>query len=114
MAIEPGTYDMKIQRRSDHSENFEAVVKATNAAINLTGYTLTSQVWDSGRTTKAADATMTITNAAGGLFTWKVTDTQTTTFTANEYKYDILFTNGSGDKEYWIEGTIYMDEGYTA
>jgi len=114
MAIEPGTYDMKIQRRSDHAVDFEAVVKATNAAINLTGYTLTSQVWDSGRTTKAADATMTITNAAGGLFTWKVTDTQTTTFTTNEYKYDILFTNGSGDKEYWIEGTIYMDEGYTA
>jgi hypothetical protein len=113
MAIAPGTYDMTIQRRSDHSVNFEAK-DSNNAAINLTGYTLTSQVWDSGRTTKAADATMTITNAAGGLFTWKVTDTQTTTFTADEYKYDILFTNGSGDKEFWVEGTIYMSQGYTA
>ena len=114
MAIDPGTYDMKIQRRSDHSVNFEAKVQTTNAAINLTGYTLTSQVWDSGRTTKAADATMTITNAAGGLFTWKVTDTQTALLTADEYNYDILFTNGSGDKEYWVEGTIYMSQGYTA
>jgi len=113
MAIAPGTYDMTIQRRSDHSVNFEAK-DSNNAAINLTGYTLASQVWDSGRTTKAADATMTITNAAGGLFTWKVTDTQTTTFTSEEYKYDILFTDGSGNKEFWVEGTIYMSEGYTA
>ena len=113
MAIAPGTYDMTIQRRSDHSVNFEAK-DSSSAAINLTGYTLTSQVWDSGRTTKAADATMTITNAAGGLFTWKVTDTQTALLTADEYNYDILFTNGSGDKEYWVEGTIYMSQGYTA
>ena len=113
MAIAPGTYDMTIQRRSDHSVNFEAK-DSNNAAINLTGYSLASQVWDSGRTSKAADATMTITNAAGGLFSWKLTDTQTTTFTDDEYKYDILFTNGSGDKEFWIEGTIYMSQGYTA
>jgi len=112
MAIAPGTYDMTIQRRSDHSVNFE--LKSGGSAVNLTGYTLTSQVWDAGRTTKAADATITVTNTTGGLFTWKATDTQTATFTGDEYKYDVLLTNGSGDKEYWVEGTIYMSEGYTA
>jgi len=113
MAIAPGTYDMTIQRRSDHSVNFEAK-DSDSAAINLSGYSLASQVWDSGRSSKAADATMTITNASGGLFSWKLTDTQTATLTAGEYKYDILFTDGSGNKEFWVEGTIYMDEGYTA
>ena len=113
MAIAPGTYDMTIQRRSDHSVNFE-LKDSNNSAVNLTGCTLTSQVWDESRTSKAADATITVTNAAGGLFTWKATDTQTTTLTATEYKYDILLTDGSGNKEYWVEGTIYMSEGYTA
>ena len=113
MAIAPGTYDMTIQRRSDHSVNFEAK-DSDSAAINLSGYSLASQVWDSSRSAKAADATMTITNASGGLFSWKLTDTQTATLTAGEYKYDILFTDGSGNKEFWVEGTIYMDEGYTA
>tara|TARA_R100001594_G_C3865273_1_gene222028 strand:- start:89 stop:430 length:342 start_codon:yes stop_codon:yes gene_type:complete len=113
MAIAPGTYDMTIQRRSDHNVNFEAK-DSDSAAINLSGYSLASQVWDSGRSSKAADATMTITNASGGLFSWKLTDTQTATLTAGEYKYDILFTDGSGNKEFWVEGTIYMDEGYTA
>ena len=113
MAIEPGTYDMTIQRRSDHSVDV-TLKDSNNAAVNLTGYTLASQIWDSGRTSKAADATVSVTSATGGTFTWSLTDTQTATFTADEYKYDVLLTNGSGLKEYWIEGTIYMDEGYTA
>ena len=113
MAIAPGTYDMTIQRRSDHSVDV-TLKDSNNAAVNLTGYTLASQIWDSGRTSKAADATVSVTSATGGTFTWSLTDTQTATFTADEYKYDVLLTNGAGLKEYWIEGTIYMDEGYTA
>ena len=38
MAIAPGTYDMTIQRRSDHTVN----VTLTNT--NISGYTITSQV----------------------------------------------------------------------
>ena len=113
MAIAPGTYDMTIQRRSGHSVSV-TLKDSDNSAINLSGYSLASQVWDAGRTTKAADATVSGTNASGGAFDWKLTDTQTTTLTADEYKYDVLLTNPSGLKEYWLEGTIYMDEGYTA
>ncbi len=113
MAIAPDTYDLTIQRRSDHT--FSVTLKDSGgSAVNLTGYTLASQIWDSGRSTKAADATVSVTNASGGAFDWTLTDTQTATLTADEYKYDVLLTNPSGLKEYWIEGTIYMDEGYTA
>ncbi len=113
MAIAPGTYNMTIQRRSDHSVDV-TLKDSSNAAVNLTGYTLASQVWNTDRTTKAADATVAVTNASGGTFTWSVTDTQTALLTLDEYKYDVLLTNPSGLKEYWIEGTIYMDQGYTA
>jgi len=113
LAIAPGTYDMTIQRRSDH--NVSVTLKdSSNAAVNLTGYTVASQVWNPSRTTKAADVTCTVTSATGGAFDWKLTDTQTALLTLDEYKYDVLLTNGSGLKEYWIEGTIYMDQGYTA
>ena len=112
MAIGPGTYDMTIQRRSDHNVPFS--FKSGGSAVNLTGYSIASQVWDSTRTIKSADATISITNTTGGLFTWKLTDTQTATLTSDEYKYDILVTDGSGNKEYWVEGTIYMSQGYTA
>ena len=113
MAVAPGTYDMTIQRRSDHTVSV-TLKDSGGSAVNLTGYTLASQVWDSGRSTKAADATVSVTNASGGAFDWKLTDTQTTGFTADEYKYDVRLTNPAGLHEYYLEGTIYMDEGYTA
>ena len=113
MAIAPGTYNMTIQRRSDHNVPF-TLKDSTSTAVNLTGYTIASQVWDESRTSKAADVTCTITSASTGKFDWKLTDTQTTTFTADEYKYDVLLTNPAGLKEYWVEGTIYMDETYTS
>ena len=113
MAVAPGTYDMTIQRRSDHTVSV-TLKDSGGSAVNLTGYTLASQIWDSGRSAKAADATVSVTNASGGAFDWKLTDTQTATFSSDEYKYDVRLTNPAGLHEYWIEGTIYMDEGYTA
>ena len=113
MAIAPGRYDMTIQRRSDHSVDV-TLKDSGGSAINLTGYSIASQIWDKERTVKAADATCTVTSAAGGTFTWKVTDTQTTDFYLDEYHYDVQLTNVSGLKEYWIEGTISMSQGYTA
>ena len=112
MAISPGTYDMTIQRRSDHTVNV-TLKDGNNLAVNFSGYTLASQVWDAARTTKAADATCTITDAVNGKFDWKLSSTQTAAMTAEEYKYDVRLTVG-GLHEYWIEGTIYMSEGYTA
>ena len=46
MAIAPGTYDMTIQRRSDH--NVSVTLKDSGgSAVNLSGYTVASQIWDS-------------------------------------------------------------------
>lgn len=112
MAIKPGTLNMTILRRSDHSVNFE-LKDSNSAAVNLSGSQLNSQVWDSARTAKAADVSISITNASGGTFSWTLTDVQTATFTSKEYKYDILLTNSSGLKEYWLKGTITMEEGFT-
>ena len=113
MAISPGTYNMTIQRRSDHSVDFQ-LKDSSSANVNITGYTVASQVWNEERTSKVADATITVTSAAGGNVTWKVTDTQTATMTDNIYKYDILKIEANGDREYFIKGTIFMKEGYTA
>ena len=109
----PGTYNLILQRRADHS--FNVNLKDSNSANeNLTGKTILSQIWNESRTTKLADVTITVTEATSGNFTWKVTDTQTTSMTDDIYKYDILKIEANGDREYFIEGTIYMSEGYTA
>tara|TARA_R100000773_G_C4211326_1_gene110835 strand:+ start:1009 stop:1350 length:342 start_codon:yes stop_codon:yes gene_type:complete len=113
MAIQPGTYNMTVQRRSDHS--IQLVFKdSSNAAIDLTGFTVEAQVWEETRTTKYADFSVTYTNRSTGTIDIALTDTQTATFSPNILKYDVLLTNPSGLKEYYLEGSIFMSEGYTA
>jgi len=113
MAIQPATYDFTVQRRADHT--IPLLFKdSNNAAINLTGYTVEAQVWEETRTTKYADFAVTYTDRASGSISIALTDTQTATFTPNELKYDLLLINPAGLKEYYLEGTIFVSEGYTA
>ena len=103
---------MTVQRRSDHA--IQLVFKdSNNDAINLTGITVAAQVWEETRTTKYADFGVTYTNRSTGTIDIALTDTQTATFSPNELKYDVLLTNPAGLKEYYLEGTIYVSEGYT-
>ena len=113
MAITPGTYNMTVQRRSDHA--IQLVFKDnSNNAINLTGFTVEAQVWEEPRPTKYADFAVTYTDRVAGTIDIALTDTQTATFSPDILKYDVLLTNGAGLKEYYLEGTIFVSEGYTA
>ena len=112
MAISPGQYNISLQRRADYSIALQ-FKDSTDAAINLTGWTVAAQVWNEGRTTKYADFTVTYTNLATGTIAIALTDEQTTIFPA-EAHYDVLLTNPSGLKEYYLEGIVYVSEGYTA
>jgi len=112
MAVTPGTYNISLQRRADYSVTLQ-FKDSTGAAINLTGWTVAAQAWNQDRTTKYADFTVTYTNRSTGTIAIALTSVQTTTL-SNEAYYDVLLTNGSGLKEYYLEGIIYVSEGYTA
>ena len=113
MAIEPGTYNFTLQRRSDHT--IPLVFKdGNNNAINLTGFTVAAQVWEETRTTKFADFSVSYTDRTAGSVSITLTDAQTATFTPQILKYDVLLIDASGNREYYLEGTIFMSEGYTA
>ena len=112
MAIEPGTYNFTLQRRSDHT--IPLIFKdGNNNAINLTGFTVAAQVWEQTRTTKFADFSVAYTDRVAGSVSITLTDTQTATFTPEILKYDVLLIDASGNREYYLEGTIFMSEGYT-
>ena len=112
MAISPATYDMTVQRASDHS--IQLIFRdSNNDFISLNGYTVEAQVWDESRSNKYADWAVTYTNRGNGTVDIALTDTQTATFTPNELKYDVLLTDPNGLKEYYLEGTIYVSQGYT-
>lgn len=112
MAVSPGTYNISLQRRADYSVALQ-FKDSTGAPINLTGWTVYSQVWNLNRSTKFADFTVTYTNRANGQVSIALTDVQTTTLPEECY-YDVLLENPSGLREYYLEGAVYVSEGYTA
>jgi hypothetical protein len=112
MAISPGQYSFPLQRRADH-ELLLQFKDSTGAAINLTGWTAYAQAWNFDRTTKYADFAVTYVDRVAGTIKIALTDTQTTTL-PDEVFYDVLLENPSGLREFYLEGTIYVSEGYTA
>jgi len=112
MAVSPGTYNFTLQRRSDHNVTLQ-FKDSGNAAINLTGFTVQAQAWDKARTTKYADFSVTYTNRATGTVAIGLTSSQTETFPGEVY-YDVLLTDSSNVKEYYLQGVIFVSEGYTA
>lgn len=112
MAVQPGTYNITLQRRADYSVLLQ-FKDSTGTVINLTGYTAYAQVWNEGRTTKYADFSVAYTNRTNGQITISLTDTQTSTF-IDELRYDVLLEDGSGIREYYLEGVIFVSQGYTA
>jgi hypothetical protein len=113
MAVIPGKKNFTVQRRADFPLRL-TFKDSTGSAINLTGFTVAAQVYDDSRTTKYADFTVTYTNRAGGIVDISLSDTDTANFTPEILKYDVLLTDGSGNKEYYLEGTLFISEGYTA
>ena len=112
MAVSPGTYNISLQRRADYSVALQ-FKDSTGTPINLTGWIAYCQTWDRTRTTKYADFAITYTNRATGQIAVALTDAQTATL-PDECYYDVLLENPSGLREYYLEGAVYVSEGYTA
>jgi hypothetical protein len=112
MSVQPGQYNITVQRRADYDLQLQ-FKDSTSAAINLTGWTAYAQVWNVGRTTKYADFAVTYVNRVTGTIKIALTDTQTAVFPDEAY-YDVLLENPSTLREYYLEGIVYVSEGYTA
>ena len=111
MSVQPGTYNFTLQRAADYSVLLQ-FKDSTDTAINLTGYTVYAQAWNKVRTTKSADFAIAYTNRSDGKVTISLTDTQTTDF-PDELYYDVLLEDNSGNREYYLEGVIFVSQGYT-
>ena len=112
MSVQPGTYNITLQRRADYSVLLQ-FKDSTGTVINLTGYTAYAQVWNEDRSTKYADFAVAYTSRTNGQITISLTDTQTATF-IDELRYDVLLEDGSGNREYYLEGVVFVSQGYTA
>jgi hypothetical protein len=112
MSVQPGQHNIDVQRRADYDLSLQ-FKDSTGANIDLTGWTVYAQAWDAGRTVKHADFAITYTNRATGSISIALTDAQTTTL-PDEAFYDVLLEDNNGLRNYYLEGIMYVSQGYTA
>ena len=112
MSVQPGQHNIEVQRRADYDLSLQ-FKDSTGANIDLTGWTAYAQVWDAGRTVKHADFAITYTNRVTGSISIALTDAQTTTL-PDEAFYDVLLEDTNGLRNYYLEGIMYVSQGYTA
>ena len=107
----PGLYNPKVYRRVDW--NKDLTLKDSNGtAVNLSGYTFSSSVWNKERSKKFCEMTVTVTNSNNGLLTMSMSEAQTTIL-PDVCFYDLKSAVGS-NTDYWITGQLSVSEGYTA
>lgn len=77
-------------------------------AINLAGYSASSQIRKSYYSTTANSFTATITNSANGEITLSMTAANTANLNAGRYLYDLLITAPNTTKTRVVEGIIVV------
>lgn len=112
LPIQPGNYDITLQRRADFE--IEVQFKDGNSTpIDLTGWTVAAQAWNKTRSKKYADFTVTVLSVASGIVKLGMPATVTENL-AGVLFYDVRLTDSYGYSDYWLQGQISVSEGYTA
>lgn len=111
MGVLPAQHNFALKRRSD----FSVVLRFKDCnkdPINLTGWSVSFQLWDEGRTQLYTTASIDYINRIAGEIEASLTSNQTAALPTTVF-YDVLVVNPSGLKEYYLEGTIRVTEGYS-
>jgi len=89
------------------------VEDAAGAAVNLSGYSVASQIRKSYYSSTANNFTATITGNANGEITLSMTAANTALLTPGRYLYDLVITSPSTIKTRVVEGIVNVLGGVT-
>lgn len=98
----------------DQGSDFTTTISLTDSngdVLNLTGYTALAQVRKSHGSTTIAATFTTVLTADSGQLALSLTDTVTAAMDSGRYVYDVLLTDGSGDKTRVLEGQAVLTPG---
>lgn len=103
--MRPGRYDIEINQRATYQ------LRVT-LPFNLTGHQVLAQVWDDKRRRKFADMTVSILDAVDGEIELEI-DSDITSQIKKQGEWDLMVIYPNGTKQYWLEGNVTIDLGYT-
>ena len=86
--------------------NIITVAASNGQPLDLTGYTVASQMRKSYQSSTAYNFTASVYNAATGKVRLQLTDTQSAAIPAGRWLYDVEITSPSGTKTRVVEGIV--------
>ena len=95
----------------DQGADFSTTLYLTDSngdILNLTGYSAVAQIRKTHGSTTIAGTFTTVLTADSGQLTLSLTDVITTAMGSGRYVYDVLLTDGSGDKTRVLEGQAIL------
>ena len=81
--------------------------------LNLTGYTIDSDVNGLNTDSQIMTFSATITDAPNGAFELTASPATTEPITPGRYGYDVSLTSASGERYYWVKGTATVEKTYS-
>lgn len=111
MAVTPAQYNIRPQRRADYPITLRFKDSA-GEAINLAGWDVLAQVWQSDRSSKLGDFSVTILDPETGEVELLL-DYDVTADLPDECRYDVMLVSPTGLREYYMEGIVRPSQGYT-
>lgn len=111
MSIAPGTYNILVQRGADYSVILQ-FKDSDLVPIDLTEGQVVAQCWDLSGSTKYADFAVEYLDRLQGRVRLKLTSQQTENF-PRQLEYDVLVVSYDGTKNYFLEGTVTTDGGFS-
>ena len=93
----------------EQGANFSTILDlkdSSGALLNISGYSVASQMRKSYYSTSANNFVMTITDASSGQITMTMNSSNTSNIVPGRYVYDILLTDNGGVKTRIIEGIV--------
>lgn len=104
--------NLVVNTGSTFQQTFNLESTDNNAALNLSGYTVNSQMRKWAGASAATDFVASIPTPLDGKILLELTSTTTASLKAGRYVYDILITKG-GVTERVVEGNVLVREGVT-
>lgn len=101
----PARYDITVYQRATFRRRF-------TLPFDCTGYDIEAQIWSIRRVTKMVQFDIEWVDQAGGVFDI-VADFNQTKTTIKTGKWDLMVISPNGERNYWVEGDVTIDPGYS-
>ena len=103
----PATYDIVVLQNATFRMQL-TVTQSGGTPINLSGYTIDSDICGLTEHQEVATFIPSIVSAASGIVQLTLPPATTSGIDPGRYTYDVSATQGGGDRYYWLKGSVLV------